>query len=330
MKRKRMRMKIRFKKKIYQFLLSVNDYDFSKWKSAVYVLAFCVLLLTACLLPTTYSNNSVSAESSFHMALCQKIRSSISTYSTLSKDADVVVLILPEGSETANEAELLSLLENKNLYSFYLTGEELYFLAESAVAADSRDVTVYLDGLTFTYHKNRLPFDRVTELSFADGTAVSSEGSVLYHIIATDDIFALFHYVSYRSFGLLDFMPKDAEGTLLSDYQESIVTREQTSLTLAAALSFAETFPANSRSSQSASTVTVLGGYNLIALWKSPNILTMIVCLLFFFAVVLLWYAIPRMHRVLLWLRIYAIRRRKRGSMHAYSRKRPLPSGSMY
>lgn len=330
MKRKRMHMKIRFKKKMYHVLLSVSNYDFAKWKPAVCVLAFCALLLTACLLPTTACDNSSSAENSFYQALCQRIRFSVSTYSSLSQEADVVALVLPKSSETACEDDLRALLETKHLYSFCLTGKELHFLAESSVVSGNSDIAVYLDGLTFTYHKNRLPFNRVTELSFADGTELSSEESVLYHIIATDDIFALFHYTSYRSFGLLDFMPKDFTGAPLSDYQEAIVTREQIALTAASALSYTEIIEANLLPSQNRSTVTELGGYNLIALWHSPNLLTMIVWILFFFTVVLLWYAIPRMHRVLLWLRIYAIRRRKRGSMHAYSRKRPLPSGSMY
>lgn len=322
MQKKIKKWKRRMRKRIYHFLLALNEFQFRKLRPVLAGIGFLILLLTACLLPTTSRTNTASPLCAHGAAVAGAIHATVTEYSTLEYDADVIAVFLPAGYETLSETEFLATMEGKHLYSFYLTGRELSYLAEHAVALKSDTHTLFLDGLTFTFHENRLPFDRVTELSLADGTAVSASDSTLYHIVSTEEIFTLFHYGSYRSLGLLPVVPKNRFGIQLSDYQEAVVSKDNTALTAASAIAYAAMHPSDYPSRAVSSVITTLGGYNLIALWGAPNHVTILICLLLFTAIVLLWFALPRLHRVILWIKIYAIRSKKRSRHVLYGKKR--------
>ncbi|MBE5951769.1 MAG: hypothetical protein E7260_09300 [Lachnospiraceae bacterium] len=328
MQKKIKKFKRRIRKRIYHFLLALNEFRFRKLWPVFAGIGFVALLITACLLPTTSKTNTGSPLYEHGAAVAGDIRTTVTGYSTLECAADVVAVFLPTGYETLSETAFLSAMEGKHLYSFYLTGRELYHLAEHAVALKSDTHSLFLDGLTFTFHENRLPFDRVKELSLANGTSVSSDDSALYHIVTTEEIFTLFHYGSYRSLGLLDIVPKDRYGIQLSDYQKAVVSKDNAALTVASAIAYAAMHPSGIPTGRPASVITTLGGYNLIALWSTPNHVTVLICLMFFTAVVLVWFALPRLHRVVLWIKIYAIRSKKRGRHVLYSKRRF--SGSRY
>lgn len=328
MKRKIKKIKRRFRKHIYNFLLSLNEFDFSRLWPVFAGIGFVALFVTACMMPTTSREDSASAKAAFGASIAGDIRATAAEYSTLKSTGDVVAVFLPLGFERLTENELLSYMEGRSLYSFYLTGTELSYLTETVVSVKNETQILYLDGLDFTYHENRLPFDRITELALSDGTAIVYDKSTLYHIIATEEIFSLFHYGAYRSLGMMEINPKNLYGMQLSDYQESVVSRDNTPLTVASAIAYAAMHPEITAYEASASTVTTLGGFNLIALWSSPNKITILMCVLFFSAVVLIWFALPRLHRVILWLKIYAIRSKKRGRHVLYSRKHLSASGS--
>lgn len=328
LQKKLKRMKKRLKKRIYNFLLILNEFDFSKLKPLVFGTAFLALLITACLLPTTTKNNASSSEVACGLSIATSIRSAVSDYSTLECDADVVAVFLPMNHESLSENELLGYMEDKTLYSFYLTGKELSYLAECAVTIQNDTQVLYLDGLNYTYHENRLPFDRICELSLTGSEAIASDKTTLYHIITTEEIFTLFHYGAYRSFGLVEVTPKNPYGITLSDYQEAIVAKDNTPLTAASAIAYTAMYPTVTVAvTPEVSTVTKLGGFNLIALLSAPSLSTVLVWVLFFTVVVLLWYIIPRLHRVVLWTRIYIIRSKKRGRHIYYTHKKPSHSG---
>jgi len=328
MKRKLKKWKRRMRKRIYNTLLFLSEYDFRKLIPAVAGLCFVALFIVACMLPTTTRTNEISAEVSCGSSLAGDIRSTVRDYSTLEHQPDVIAVFLPAGFETMTENELLACMEGRTLYSFYINSKELSYLAESAVVSGSNSSVLYLDGLDYTYHENRFPFDRVTSLAFSNGTAISSDKETLYHIIATEEIFALFHYGSYRSLGLMEISPKNSLGIQLSDYQEAIVSKQNASLTVASAIAYAAMHP-ESNITEVPSVVTTLGGYNLISLWSAPNKVTILICAMFFFMIVLLWFALPRLHRIMIWTRIYTIRRRKRSRRVRYG-KRPLSRSELF
>ena len=308
------RFKRRFKKKLYNFLLNLNEIDFSKFRPLCYLLLLGAILLILAKLPTTETNNAESYQISQGASLASDIRRTVASVDSI--PVDVVALFFPQ---EASGAELYASLQSETLYSFYLTGQELSYLAEGAVTSISKGTTLYLDGLNYTYHKNRLPFNRITALS----TATDSElvDNALYHVISTEDIFSLFHYISYRSIGIMSIYPKDATGALLSDYHEVLLTQTDTPLTVESANAY--TANAATLANNVPSVVTMQSGFNLIDLIKEPNKITICVgaLLIAFFA--LLWYIIPRIKRIRLWFRIYRIRSKKRSSHSIYGiRKR--------
>ena len=313
------RLKRRFRKNLYHFLVTLSEFDFKKLRPVCIGLGFTALILVACLLPTTVRNNAASTESAHGSTLATSIRVAANDLSTLQHAADVVAVFLPEENTVSATGSYSEAFTDKTLYSFFVTGKELYTLAEGIAALKSDTQTLYLDGLNFTYHENRLPFDRVTELSLNTGSSIVADDT-LYHVISTEEIFSLFHYIAYRSLGLTQVHPKSAEGTLLADYKEIIRQADAQPLTIASVLNYASVLPADIKIPE-ASVITTLGGYNLIELWKSPNKITILMVTLFFTMVVLVWYSIQKLQRVKLWVRIYHIRSKKRGRTVFYSRR---------
>ena len=118
----------------------------------------------------------------------------------------------------------------------------------------------------------------------------------------------------------MDIYPKDAAGTLLSDYQEVILTEAGMPFTLGAAQASYAAAPACT--AETSSVVTIQRGFNLIQLLKEPNQITVCVCALFIALLALLWYIVPRINRIRLWFRIYRIRSKKRSTHSIYGLKK--------
>ena len=291
------RLKRRFKKKLYHFLVALNDFDFGRLRPACYLLLIAGILLAWAKLPTKESTNAADAQIAAGATFSDGIRTTVSV--AINNPVDVVALFLPQEADS-----------QETLYSFYLTGKELSYLAEGAITTVTKENSLYLDGLNFTYHKNRLPFNRVTALTTATGTEISA--NTLYHVVSTEDIFALFHYISYRSIGIMNIYPKDAAGVLLSDYQKVILSEAGVPLTVY------NTALAKSTATAVPSLITTQRGFNLINLIKEPNRITICVIALFIALLALIWYIVPRMNRIRVWFRIYRIRSRKR-STHTLS-----------
>lgn len=305
------RFKRRLRKKLYHFLVKVSNIDFDRLRPVFYVTLIAAMLLALTKLPTYETDNLDLLPAMQGAELAAAIRSLSSDNSACS--ADVIALFSSESP--ADEASA----DDEPLYSFYLTGRELSYLAEGAVTTATRKSSVYLDGLNYTYHKNRLPFNRVTNLALSSGAELADNR--LYHIISTEDIFSFFHYISYRSLGIMHINPKDAAGNLLSDYQKVILTGTGTPLTIHAVKETVHT-ASSATTSAPVSVVIRQHGFNLIDLIKEPNKITLCICALFLALAALLWYMVPRLHRVRIWFRIYRIRSRKRSSRTLYSLKK--------
>ena len=295
------RLKRKFKKKLYYFLVALNDFDFGRLRPVCYLLLIAGMLLAWAKLPTKEISNAANEQTLTGARTSFGIRSAVAEQT--GNPVDVVALFL---SNDTSEQTLSDAQTNETLYSFYLTGKELSYLAEGAITTVTQKNSLYLDGVNFSYHKNRLPFNRVTSLSTASGAEVSS--NALYHVVSTEDIFALFHYITYRSIGIMDIYPKDAAGNLLSDYQKIILTETGAPLTLQSA----QNAPVSA--SVISSVVTMQSGFNLIQLIKEPNRITICVAALFIALLALIWYIVPRMNRIRVWFRIYRIRSKKRSS----------------
>jgi len=276
--------------------------DFRKLRPLCYVLLLGAVCIAWAKLPSKETTDTNASFAMYGTNLAASVRSAVS--GTDNNPIDVVALFLPKDATV----ESAVLPEDETLYSFYLTGSELSSLAEGAITTITKNKTLYLDGLNYTYHKNRLPFNRITSAALSTGEEVENE--TLYRVISTEDIFALFHYISYRSINILSISPKDASGHILSDYQEVLLTKTGAPLTLQTTLRHSGVTVADTQYS----TVTIRSGFNLKDLVTEPNRVT--ICagavLLAFFT--LLWYIVPRVNRIRIWFRIYLIRRRKRST----------------
>ncbi len=293
------------RKKLIYILTALNKFDFHRLLPFGIILCASIILLLLCLLPTSRTDNSGSPEARLGEYLAGCIRSAAAAEKSDAIRPDIVALFLSKDEIAAfssdNTSTVLDAAMQKPFYSIYITGKELYALAESAVSFSSAlsGTTVFLSGLNYSYHPLRLPMNRIMALSFSDGRTAEKESDVLYCVITTEELFSLLESVSHRSLGIMKISPKDQNGTPLSDYKTAMFV-----------------LPAGQpyqKASSAVSVVTKLGGFNLLTLLEQPNWITLYVLLLFVGFVALLSYCIPRIRRVRLWIRIHAIHRRKRG-----------------
>ncbi len=125
------------------------------------------------------------------------------------------------------------------IISVYLTGKELKTAAEidASVSDFMKTARLYMSGLNMTYNPNRLILNRVTDIYLtkgdngrmlpagADGGAerIELEDDRLYRVVA--DLYSgqMLSAVTDMSHGLLSLVPKYADGTPVTDFEDCIV-----------------------------------------------------------------------------------------------------------
>ena len=119
------------------------------------------------------------------------------------------------------------------LVSAYVYGSELKLIAEmeAFIGPFYGAVRMSYSGLRVTYDANRVPLDRVTELSLvrADGTTEPVQMDRLYHVVANMYAVNMIGSIAKMSYGLISLNPKDAQGqTIVSDayYDHAIHTAD--------------------------------------------------------------------------------------------------------
>lgn len=141
---------------------------------------------------------------------------------------------LPTGQITVADAfNLLSLgigadqVPGYPLVSMYLTGEELYSLAEvdATVSSLMGGVKLFASGGGWKYSKDRLILSRVMQVWTygADGKKVTVEDGKLYRVVADLYSAQMLGAVKSQSFGMLSLEPKTADGTPVTDYEAHIL-----------------------------------------------------------------------------------------------------------
>ena len=113
------------------------------------------------------------------------------------------------------------------LISVYLTGREIRTAAEiDASVSDFMTTTrLYCSGLNFTYNPHRLLLNKVTDVCLEDdGQRVALEDDKLYRIVA--DLYSgqMLSAVTDMSYGILAIVPKYADGTPITDFEDVIIT----------------------------------------------------------------------------------------------------------
>lgn len=113
------------------------------------------------------------------------------------------------------------------LISVYLTGREIRTVAEidASVSDFMTTARLYCSGLNFTYNPHRLLLNKVTDVCLEDdGQRVALEDDKLYRIVA--DLYSgqMLSAVTDMSYGILAIVPKYADGTPITDFEDAIIT----------------------------------------------------------------------------------------------------------
>lgn len=113
------------------------------------------------------------------------------------------------------------------LISVYLTGREIRTAAEidASVSDFMTTARLYCSGLNFTYNPHRLLLNKVTDVCLEDdGQPVALEDDKLYRIVA--DLYSgqMLSAVTDMSYGILAIVPKYANGTPITDFEDVIIT----------------------------------------------------------------------------------------------------------
>jgi 2',3'-cyclic-nucleotide 2'-phosphodiesterase (5'-nucleotidase family) len=114
------------------------------------------------------------------------------------------------------------------LLSVYLTGSELKMVAEiDASVSDLMPIArLYLSGMNLSYNPNRLILNKTTGISLYDsaGNPVELEDDKLYHVVGDLYTGQMLGAVTKVSYGLLTLTPKFADGTVIENFEDAIIT----------------------------------------------------------------------------------------------------------
>ena len=113
------------------------------------------------------------------------------------------------------------------LISIYLTGAELKTAAEidASVSDFMTSARLYTDGLYWNYNPNRMILNKVTDVYLCNGNEerVELEDDKLYRVVTDFYSSQMLGGVTDLSFGLLSLVPKFADGTPVTNYEDAIV-----------------------------------------------------------------------------------------------------------
>lgn len=199
------------------------------------------------------------------------------------------------------------------LVSVYLTGKELKIAAEidASVSDFMKTARLYMSGLNMTYNPNRLILNKVTDVYLTRGDngyvlpagagggteRIELEDDKLYRVVA--DLYSgqMLSAVTDMSYGLLSLVPKHADGTPVTDFEDCIVYDGNKELKAWAGIAkYIASFETNAdgiseipeyyRGSQGRKNVE--DKKDLISLIKNPNKYAVIIVAVILLAVILL------------------------------------------
>ncbi len=117
------------------------------------------------------------------------------------------------------------------LVSVYLTGKELAAVCEidASVSSLMAEAQLYISGLRFTYNPYRFFLSRVTDVTLLseDEAAIAIDDDKLYRVVADLYSAQMLGTVQDLSFGLLSLVPKDAEGEVITDFEDHIIRDQE-------------------------------------------------------------------------------------------------------
>jgi 2',3'-cyclic-nucleotide 2'-phosphodiesterase (5'-nucleotidase family) len=113
------------------------------------------------------------------------------------------------------------------LISVYITGKDLKdaFEVDASVAPLMVGAQLYGAGMTWTFNTHRMIFNKVVSCAqvLEDGSTLPLEDDKLYRVVTGLYSGQMLGTVNGKSFGLLSITPRDADGTVITDFEDYIV-----------------------------------------------------------------------------------------------------------
>lgn len=318
MQKKRLRNKI--KQGIYRFLVAIHEGEIRISLFYVVCTLFLLFLCVGFFFPTTQTKETTTTASVFGSELTHALRSAADDSRRTDLDADVTLFLLPD---TEDDAALSSFLDAP-LYGFYLTGKEVSYLPEYYTSLSQSFVagTPYIGGLSFSYNPKRFLYNRATDITLlhADGTYEPLSDTSLYYVIGTESVFSMFHYLSERTFHLLNIQPKNADGSPLADYSSQLLRGAEGTYCFANVYRDYLTQGSSPYTMQCATEVFHCRSFNTVALFSQLNFAGYFLtgCALLF--ITLAAAVRPSLRRTMIWFRIFLFHQKKRGKISIRSR----------
>lgn len=113
------------------------------------------------------------------------------------------------------------------LISVWITGKELKdaFEVDASVTPIMSAAQLYGSGMTWTWNPHRMIFNKVNSCAqvLPDGTTVPLENDKLYRVVTGLYSGQMLGTVNSQSFGILTITPKDAQGNVITNFEDHII-----------------------------------------------------------------------------------------------------------
>lgn len=305
---------------VFRFLVAVHEGEIRF--SLFYTICFlCIAFLCIGFTFGTDAKKEAPTEDSvLGSELTQALRYPESRNRNTEAEVDITLFLLPD----TEDENALSSFYNSRLYGFYLTGKELTYLPELYASLSDSFVygTPYIGGLSFSYNPKRFIYNRATDISLytKEGTVNQLSKDTLYYVVGTESVFSMFHYLSERTFHLLNIQPKDAHGSPVSDYSGRLLLGAGGSLTVADVYN---RYPSQNRTVslvRHATDIVRCNSLNTSVLFTqlNPAGYFLIGCVLLFTTLAAI--VRPHLRRIIIWFRLFMFHRRKRAKFSLRTR----------
>lgn len=113
------------------------------------------------------------------------------------------------------------------LISVWITGRELKdaFEVDASVSPIMSEAQIYGAGMTWSWNPRRMIFNKVYDCAqvLPDGSTAAIEDDRLYRVVTGLYTGQMLGTVNDQSFGILAITPKDADGNVITDFEEHII-----------------------------------------------------------------------------------------------------------
>ena len=117
------------------------------------------------------------------------------------------------------------------LIDVYLTGKELKTAAEvdASIQPIMSSAQLYITGMEYSFNPHRIIFNKITDTKIRneENELVEIEDKKLYRVVANLYTAQMLNIVGDQSMGLLSIVPKDENGTVVTNFEDRIIYENQ-------------------------------------------------------------------------------------------------------